>query len=507
MVRPLRAIETLTADPAVQQPHRSPVAARVRLLVGPAAFLIVYLAPLEGLSWNGHVVLATFIWVALWWIAEPVPWAITCLLPLVVFPLTGVMRIEATAALYGQNIFFWIWGTAMLGYAMEKHGLARRFALWFLSQPGVASSTARLTFMYMASVALISSVVSDASVVAMMIPIGMSIFTYVRDVTGIGKTGKSSLAAFLALGTLYGSQAGGVSTIAGIPHNALSVSILDKLVGRTIGWFEWMMVGVPLMLALLVVFYAFLRFMFPPEIRSIPGGEEFVRKERAKLGSMSRAEVNVLAAFLIMVVLFTAPSIVGLALGDTHPVSARLRASLPVWIVPVVTLFALYLLPVNFTRREMTLTWQDSATHAPWNIMLLCTAAVGVSDALGQFGFMEFMRGHLSGLEFSPTLLPYVAAPIVAFTTNVLSGLAATSLLGNIFIPIARDVGFNPASMAILVPNMAIGLMFPWSGATAGSAFASGYIDLRDMIRAGFFVTLMLTAVAATIHLLFSGVL
>jgi sodium-dependent dicarboxylate transporter 2/3/5 len=444
---------------------------------------------------------------AVWWIAEPIPWGVTCLLPLAVFPLVGVMRIEDTAGLYGQNIFFWIWGTTMLGWAMEKHGLARRIALWFLSRPGVADSTARLTFMYMLGAAVISSVVSDAAVVAMMIPIGMSLYSYVREVTGIGKAGKSALGAFLALGTLYGSQAGGVSTIAGIPHNALSISLLDKLAGESIGWFEWMMVGVPLMFALLVVFYLFLRFFFPPEVASIPGGAAFVQAERAKLGPMSRAEINVLVAFVVMVALFVSPSISGLALGEAHPVPTQLRASLPIWIVPIVTMFVLHLLPIDLRRREMTLTWKDSATQAPWNIMILCMAAVGVADALGQFGFMEFMRTHMGSLGLNRVVLPYAAATLVAFITNVLSGLAATSLLANIFIPLAADVGFNTASMAMLVPNVAIGLMFPWSGATAGTAFASGYIELRDMIRVGFFATLVLVVVVATIHLLFAGLL
>jgi di/tricarboxylate transporter len=120
---------------------------------------------------------------------------------------------------------------------------------------------------------------------------------------------------------------------------------------------------------------------------------------------------------------------------------------------------------------------------------------------------MEFMRAHMGSLGLNRVVLPYAAATLVAFITNVLSGLAATSLLANIFIPLAADVGFNTKSMAMLVPNVAIGLMFPWSGATAGTAFASGYIELRDMIRVGFFATLVLVVVVATIHLLFAGVL
>lgn len=480
----------------------------VRLLVGPLAFAVVYfLVPLEGLEPRGRLTLATFVWMAVWWIAEPIPWAITCLLPLVLLPLFGIMRIEAVAALYGQNIFFWIWGTTLLGYAMEKHGLARRIALWFLSQRGVANSTGRLTFMYMLGAACMSSVVSDAAVVAMMMPIGVSLFAYVRQTTGAGSTGKSPLAAFLALGTLYGSQAGGVATIAGIPHNAVSVSLLQKLDGRVLGFFEWMMVGVPLMLLLLVAFYFFLRFFFPPEVASIPGGEAFVRTERQQLGPLSRGERNVLIGFVVMVVLFIGPSLVGLVLGEAHPLAASLRAGLPIWIVPPVVLLVLYLLPVDFRRGEATLTWADSAKQAPWNIMLLCAAAVGMADALGQFGFMEFMRGHLAAVPMSATALPYAAGTAVAFLTNVLSGLAATAVLANVFIPLAADVGFNPASMAMLVPNVAIGLMFPWSGATAGTAFASGYIELRDMIRVGFFATLLLVIIAGTVHLLFSGIL
>jgi sodium-dependent dicarboxylate transporter 2/3/5 len=491
-----------TAGADVSEPGLlAPVAG---LLAGPLVFALLYLMmPLEGLEWNGRVALATFVWMAVWWILEPVPWAITCLLPLVVLPLLGVMRIETVASNFGQNIFFWIWGTTMLGYAMEKHGLARRVALWFLSQRGVADSTAALTFMYMLAAACISSVVSDAAVVAMMLPIGMSLFKYVRDSAGLG-SGRSALGAFLALGTLYASQAGGVATIAGIPHNAVSVALLEKLAGRTLGFFEWMMVGLPLMFALLVSFYFFLRYMFPPEIKAIPGGEAFVRAERSRLGPLSRGEVNVMLGFIVMVTLFVSPAFLGLALGNNHPIATLVRNALPIWIVPVIVLILLYLLPVNLRRREMTLTWKDSVAHAPWNIMLLCMAAVGMADIMGEFGFMEFVRGHLSGLPMPGWALPYAAGGLVAFVTNVLSGLAATALLANVFIPLAADVGFNPTSMAILVPNVALGIMFPWSGATAGTAFASGYIEIRDMVRVGFFATILMVLVAATMHVIFA---
>ncbi len=103
---------------------RAGIFALLKLVAGPVSFLVVYLLITDELSPEGRLVLATFVWCAVWWVAQPIPWAVTSLLPLAIFPLLGVMRAGETAALYGQNIFFWIFGTVMLGWAMEKHGLA-----------------------------------------------------------------------------------------------------------------------------------------------------------------------------------------------------------------------------------------------------------------------------------------------------------------------------------------------------------------------------------------------
>ncbi len=76
-----------------------------KLLSGPAAFLAIYWLSSGELPRNGQLVLATFLWAVVWWVLQPVPLAITSLLPLVMFPLLGVMNTRETAALYGQNIF------------------------------------------------------------------------------------------------------------------------------------------------------------------------------------------------------------------------------------------------------------------------------------------------------------------------------------------------------------------------------------------------------------------
>ena len=106
------------------------VAARlvVGILSGPIAFLIVWLIPLAGLNPQAHFGLSVFAWTLAWWVLTPVPWAVTGFLPLVLFPLGGVMSFAATAALYGQRVLPFVLGVMLFGHAFQKHGLARRMS-------------------------------------------------------------------------------------------------------------------------------------------------------------------------------------------------------------------------------------------------------------------------------------------------------------------------------------------------------------------------------------------
>jgi solute carrier family 13 (sodium-dependent dicarboxylate transporter), member 2/3/5 len=139
------------------------------------------------LPYAGHVTLATFACAVAWWMTQPLPWAVAAMLPFVVFPAAGVMDITATMRLCGQPIFFWMMGTVLMGYAIEKHGLAHRIAIGFLALPGIGGKTTRLTFAYMLIVSLVSVFVSDAATIAMMIPIGMSLVRHASPSTSLGR--------------------------------------------------------------------------------------------------------------------------------------------------------------------------------------------------------------------------------------------------------------------------------------------------------------------------------
>ena len=485
----------------------------LKLLAGPAVFLLVWSLGIEGFSAAGHIALGTLAWQVTWWILQPIPWAITSLLILAIFPLTQTMSITETAGLFGQTVFFWIMGLTLLGYAIQKHGLAKRFALFFLTLPGAASDTGRLLFFFMLVTTCISTVISDASSIAMMLPLGLALQSYIDSLSSdtntplARKRPKTTLGAFFVLATLYAAVAGGVITIVGIPHSPVALVQLETLTDRTIGWFQWIMVGGPTGVTLLLCFYLLLRFFFRSEIREIPGGREFLLQERRELGAMARGEKNVLFVFFIAAAMFIFPAALPTLLGTQNPFVAWLDAATSIWVVPPIILLLLFSLPVNLRKNEFTLNWRESAERLPWHVLLLVTSATALIDALAHFGFMEVVSQSISGISTNKITFPFLISLTTAFSTNFIPGVPASAIFTGILIPIAQQFHFNPASIAMVVPSSAVGIIFPWAGATTATAFGFGQISLKDLVRIGILAQLILVIVVSTYCVVFESIL
>ena len=188
------------------------------------------------------------------------------------------------------------------------------------------------------------------------------------------------------------------------------------------------------------------------------------------------------------------------------------------------TLFLLFLVPAG-RDGEPLLTWKDDGRQVPWDAMLMCTGAVAMVDALTKFGFIDFVAdelprnmveadatikaralggeaGLVQGAGLGSAGLVYLAAFVVAWSTDMMSGTAAVTLFGSIFVPAAQATGHNPASMAMLVANVALGLTFPWAGAAAATAFSVGDVEIKRMISIGIPATIVFASITATLHLL-----
>jgi sodium-dependent dicarboxylate transporter 2/3/5 len=126
----------------------------------------------------------------------------------------------------------------------------------------------------------------------------------------------------LMLLTSFGASVGGMATPVGTPPNLIGIGMLERIAHVRITFFEWMALGLPLV----VVLFVFLALLFAATCgRGVALGDgsgELVRDELRRLGPLSTAERNVLVAFGLTVFLWTAPGFLTIA-GLDHTDFAR----------------------------------------------------------------------------------------------------------------------------------------------------------------------------------------
>jgi len=473
----------------------SPLKYILRLLSGPIVFAIIQLIPIAGLESAGHLALSSFGWVLTWWITQPVPWSITAFLPLVLFPMLGVMGIRPSAALYGQRILPFLMGVMIFGHAFYKHGLAKRFALSVLTIKGLATSGNRIVLLVIIVTAIVSAVVDDAASVAIFIPIAMSLARSIQDIykkKGMSEGTPKFLAA-CALGVLYGAGAGGMATPAGVPFNPLSISILESLTSYRISFAQWTATGVVFTIAAVIIYYFVLKFMSPSEVKEIGlDSVEFFKEEKKALGKMTLGEKNVLIVFVVMILLWFIPGFVKLP---------GIFGFLDIWYVPMVGVMLLYLLPVNIKKREMTLDAKDFQTGVSWNVLFLVVGGTAVADGLVNVGITDWLTGMISS-GMNTAILPWMSAVAGTLLGNLTSGTATTNIVSTIMFPIGESLGYNSAILARVIPAVAFSITLPWAGAAPGAAFSSGEIKMSNMIRNGVVGTVIMVIVVTLLAML-----
>ena len=269
------------------------------------------------------------------------------------------------------------------------------------------------------------------------------------------------LRALIALGTLYAVVAGRIATMIGMPHSAVAMAQLEALTGSGIGWFSWMMVGVPIFATLLVCNYFVLRFFFGPEVGTIPGGRDFLLGEKAKLGKMSTGEKCELTIVIIMAALFILPPMLPDIPGEKSAVAVWVSDAISIRMVPPVVLLLLpFTVPSNLREREFVLNWQEANQRVPWEVLLTVTSAVAAVQALANFGFTDLIAQTVSEAGGSAASLPYVTGVATAISPNLMSGVAATALFTAVMVPVAEQIGSSPAAITIVVPASAMGIVF-----------------------------------------------
>jgi sodium-dependent dicarboxylate transporter 2/3/5 len=234
---------------------------------------------------------------ACWWMTEAVILEATALLPIVLLPLLGVLKIhEATSPYADPSVFLYLGGFC-IAIAFEKTGLHRRGAIYGLSVFGTSPSAIVAGFML--STMLLSFWISNTATTLLMLPLVRSVLLIASE--GDDSTGKVSTRNFgiaLLLGVAYSASLGGMGTLVGTPTNVFFRSFMEKQ-GTVIGFLDWMYQVVPcvlLMMAMCWVWLCKVLFVSKP----IPAlNSNWIRSERASLTKLSSGESWVLSVFVV----------------------------------------------------------------------------------------------------------------------------------------------------------------------------------------------------------------
>jgi solute carrier family 13 (sodium-dependent dicarboxylate transporter), member 2/3/5 len=442
---------------------------------------------------------------AVLWMTEAFPLPITSLLPIVLFPLAGVLDIGEATARYADDIIFLFMGGFMLALAMQRWGLHKRIALIIVQFVGTRPR--RLIGGFMIATAFLSMWVSNTATTVLMLPIAVSIIVLVVDqlerrdelpedvdesidVPEFAR-GAPLFATGLMLAVAYAASIGSLGTLIGTPPNLFMRGFLESTYGIEIGFGQWMLVGLPVAIVFLIIAWTLLTFvLYRPEIDEIPGGDALVEREISNLGPMTRQEWTV---FVIFVATATAWIV-------REPVTewAWLIERIP-WIanitdttIAIAAAITLFLVPASRDTGEFIMNW-ETARELPWNVLLLFGGGLSLATAVQTSGLDNWIGDRVAGLEFLPVLLLVaVTTGLIIFLTELTSNTATAATFLPILGGVALGVGIDPL-LLIMPAALAATCAFMMPVATPPNAivFGSGYIAIGQMIRAGIILNII----------------
>jgi sodium-dependent dicarboxylate transporter 2/3/5 len=456
---------------------------RFGLYLGPIAFVLIYfLVESPGLSPEAKAMLALAAWMAIWWISEAIPIAATAFLPLIFMPLLGILPISKVSANYMHPTVMLYMGGFLLATGIEKWGLHRRIALNIINLLG--TDLRRIVLGFILATGILSMWISNSATSLMMLPIGLAVVGQFR--TQLGESNSSIADRFgknIMLGIAYSASIGGVATLIGTPTNTIMVAVIQDLYGYTIGFNEWFMFGLPLSAVLLMICWYYLVSSANPLPKrfSLPDEKSIIGKQLSDLGKTAYEEWNIIVVFGLVCV--------GWIIKDY--VLLDLLPSINDTIIVLVGVVALFILPSS-TGEDRILDWK-TAERIPWGILILFGGGLALAEGFQSTGLAEWIGQKftlLEGISFFLLLMIIVAS--VNFLTEVTSNVATASMLLPILASVALKLDLHPFGLMIGATLAAsCAFMLPVATPPNAVVFGSGYLQMKDMVKAGFWLNII----------------
>ena len=495
------------------------------LVAGAVAFMAILAMPaIEGLAPEGQRMLAVTALMAIWWIGEGTAIPVTALLPLVLFPVLGIMPSKQVAPNYANHLIFLFLGGFMIALAMEKWNFHKRLALWIIAAIGTRPQ--RVVLGFMTATAFLSMWISNTASTMMMLPVAMAVVRQIAlDASLNGQKNSETqeaieqgLGLVLMLGLAYSASIGGVGTLIGTPPNIVFAGFYKKLFPENpeISFFQWMVLAIPIVIVFIPIVWLYLcRFVSPIPLRNISAGShEIIQRELDALGPINRAEKVVATVFCLTAFLwiFRKPIVLGdfVILGWSglfahpqflHDSTVAMAMGTLLMVLPVNGATGRDL---NGKREFFALDWKTVQEKVPWGILFLFGGGFALAGGFGATGLDTWIGSKLTGIASWPLWCVVLTICIViTFLTELTSNTATTTMILPILGMSAVAVNIHP--LLFMVPaTLAASFAFMLPVATPPNAivFGSGWVTIPQMSRAGFVLNLVGAGIVTSVVLL-----
>lgn len=450
------------------------------LVSGPLLFIILQsFDPPIGMPERAYDLLSITLWMALWWVTEAVPIAVTALLPIILFPMTGAVDIQTTTASYGHKYIFLYIGGFMLAIAIEKWNLHKRIALNIIKVIG--TNVSRIILGFMVATAFLSMWISNTATTVMMLPIGMAIVLQLQDNPETEEDENLLFGKALMLSIAYSASIGGIATLIGTPPNLVFAGYVEEVYGIEITFFQWLKFGLPISIPLLIIAWIYLtQFAFKFKQKNFPLGKQEINRLLVNIGPMKREEKIVSAIFVLTAFCWITRSFI----------LQKFFPFIDDTIIAMVAGVLLFVVPAKDFKKRI-ITWED-AVKLPWGIILLFGGGMALAAGFQITGLASWIGSQMSMLQgLSMILLVLVIITVVNFFTEFTSNLATTAMLLPILAPIAISLNINPYVLMVACTIAAsCAFMMPVATPPNAVVFGSGYLRIPDMIKSGIWMNL-----------------
>lgn len=455
---------------------------------------------------NAKLVAAVAVLMSFFWITEAVPLAVTSLIPLILFPLTGVISGSQVSGSYINSTIFLFMGGFIIAIAMEKWNLHKRIALNVINVFG--KSPAKIVLGFMCAAGFISMWISNTATAVMILPIGLAILVKMEE--EFGKEKISKFAKSLLLGIAYSCSIGGIGTLIGTPPNLVFQRVYKISFPNNpeILFGDWMKFAIPIMITMMFFVWFFLTKILFRSPKDLIIDENVIRSEKEKLGSMSYEEKIVLVLFITTSILWIFR--VRLDLGFiTIPGWSNLFSKsdfIDDGTVAITMAFLLFLIPVkNKTNDGNFILNRDAISKIPWDIILLFGGGFALAEGFVSSGLSKLIGAQFTALKgVNIIILIAVVSFVLTFLTELTSNTATAQILLPILASLSVELNISP--LLLMIPatiSASFAFMLPVGTPPNAVVFTSRQLKISDMAKAGVLINFVGIAVVTFFVYLF----